>query len=233
MVSNHKGTSGHFPPQTAALFIVPVIVDPSLSRLTPYFASLQRALPAVPLDFSPIRKAYTGRAYHNLAHLEEMLLHLDRHAPSNCNDAPVFGVALLYHDLVYKPTRKDNESRSADAAVRLLTDRAGIPAARARRCHQLIMCTRDHLPSPEDDGDEALLIDLDLAVLARAPADYDLYVAGVRREFWMLPGFVFRKGRTRALTGLLDRPHLYHTDFGRAHYEAAARENLWRELRHL
>ena len=160
-----------------------------------------------------------------------MIGHLNRHpAPQNPD---VFGFALLYHDIVYKPTRKDNEERSAASAARQLELGGQASGEQIRRCRELILATRDHLPAAQDDGDEALLIDLDLAVLARDPSGYDRYLDAVRREFWMVPGFVFRKARRQFLTTFLDRPTVYHTDYGRAHYEPAARENLWRELREL
>lgn len=197
-----------------------------------YFKELQQLLPTAPLQWKNVKRAYTGRPYHNLDHLNEMLSHLQRRDATVINDPAIFALSLVYHDIIYKPTRSDNEARSAASATELLRQ-ANVASSRIDRCHQLIMATKAHLPSPDDDGDEALLIDLDLAVLARDPEDYDKYTTAVRREFWMLPGFVFRRGRTKALTVFLDRGHLYHTDYGREHYEAPARENLWRELRKL
>ncbi|WP_116126130.1 hypothetical protein [Lewinella sp. IMCC34183] len=196
-----------------------------------YFTELSQQLAPTGLNWENVRRAYAGRAYHNLTHLDEMIGHLPQHAAPQ--DPVVFGVALVYHDIVHKPTRSDNEERSARSAERDLRQDTSISAERIDRCRQLILSTKQHLPSPADDGDEALLIDLDLAVLARAPDSYDQYATAVRREFWMLPYFVFRNGRTRVLTALLDRPAIYHTAFGRDHYEAPARENLWRELRNL
>ena len=198
-----------------------------------FFHRLEQQLPTLDLSWKNVRRAYTGRAYHNLDHLDEMLHHLDRHrsAGSVPTDEGIFGMALVYHDLVYKPTRSDNEQRSAQAAEELLL--AGkITPDRIARCNALIMATKAHLPVPKDH-DANLLIDLDLAVLARDPDGYDRYAAAVRKEFWMVPGFVFRRGRVRALNQFLDREHIYQTDFGRAEYEEQARENLWREVRSL
>lgn len=196
-----------------------------------YFENLSRQLAPCQLSWDNIRRAYAGRAYHNLSHLEEMVYHLKRHdAP---RDPILFGVALIYHDIVHKPTRVDNEKRSADSAARMLEHCTNLSKPRIERCRQLILATRKHIPSAEDDGDEALLIDLDLAVLARDSDGYDRYISAVRKEFWMVPYFVFRSGRTRVITSLLDREAIFHTEEGRAQYETKARENLWRELRNL
>jgi predicted metal-dependent HD superfamily phosphohydrolase len=198
-----------------------------------YFDQLRTQLAPAPLDWENVRHAYANRAYHNLDHLQEMLDHLEHHRTAGATviDEHIFGMALVYHDLVYKPTRKDNEARSAAAAADLLGQHPALDQVRIDRCTQLIMATKIHLPGPDDTGDEALLIDLDLAVLARGTDGYDRYATAVRKEFWMLPGFVFRKGRSKALTSFLDREHIYHTEFGQKAYETKARENLWRELR--
>lgn len=196
-----------------------------------YFTDLRTKLNLPPQTWINVTKAYAGRAYHSLDHLEEMVRHLGHHPPPL--DPAVLGVALVYHDIVYKPTRNDNELRSAASATKMLEAGGRLSAERIRRCNRLIMVTKHHLPSAEDDGDEALLIDLDLAVLARTPDEYDRYTAAVRKEFWMIPGFVFRTSRKKFLTTLLDRPRIYHTAYGRAHYEEPARQNLWRELREM
>ncbi len=204
-----------------------------------FFEGIRQELALPLLDWKHVNRAYSGRAYHNLHHLEEMLGELRKQEAAGAEafpapaDPPVFGLALVYHDIVYKPTRLDNEARSADSAANVLTTSGTVSAARIDRCRQLILATRKHVPSRGDNGDEGLLIDLDLAVLAREAAGYDRYTAAIRKEFWMIPGFVFRRKRAEALTGLLDREEIYATTYGREHYEEQARKNLWRELRNL
>lgn len=194
-----------------------------------YFNDLSRQLGPSGLSWDNIRRAYAGRPYHNLDHLAEMIGYL--HVTPPPHDPQMFAAALLYHDIVYKPTRIDNEARSARSVGKALQETPSVNAERIERCRRLVMATKRHLPSPTDDGDEALLIDLDLAVLARQPAAYDRYTDAVRQEFWMLPFFVFRKGRNKVITELLNRPQIFTTAYGREHFEAQARENLWRELR--
>ncbi len=202
-----------------------------------YFEGIRQELTLPPLEWRHVKRAYTSRPYHNLGHLEEMLDTLRKYEDAATfippADPPVFGLALVYHDIVYKPTRLDNEERSADSAAQALASSGAIAASRIERCRQLILATREHVPSPVDDGDEGLLIDLDLAVLARDAAGYDRYRAAIRKEFWMIPGFVFRKKRSDVLTRLLDRKAIYFTPYGQEILEPRARKNLWRELRNL
>ncbi|MEO0735119.1 MAG: hypothetical protein AAFZ52_19955, partial [Bacteroidota bacterium] len=143
--------------------------------------------------------------------------------------APLFGLALVYHDVIYRAGRKDNEARSADLLEKDLRE-MGQDQAAADYCRRLIMATKLHVPSSEDAGEEALLIDLDLAVLARDTTGYDNYTQGVRQEFRKYPGFLYRPGRKKALRHFLEQDRIYHTAFFRDLYEDLARENLRREL---
>jgi len=192
-----------------------------------YKACLRGLNPDFPAEWEHIARAYKGRAYHNLNHLEEMLGHLTdlstRLAPAA---APTFGIALIYHDIVYRAGRKDNEARSADQAVAFL-QKAGASEADQNRCRQLVMATKTHEAATEE---EAVLVDLDLAVLAREPAGYDEYARNVRKEFRLFPDFLYRPGRKKALRHFLEKPYIYHGEIARELWEVSARANLEREL---
>jgi predicted metal-dependent HD superfamily phosphohydrolase len=183
--------------------------------------------------WTSIERAYRSRPYHNLKHLAEMIGHL-RAAPELPAPAasPLFGMALIYHDYVYRPTRGNNEAQSAEVCGQHLSE-DGLPAEQLHRCRELIMATKTHQPSSGDDGAEAWLIDVDLAVLARPTAEYRQYLEGIRREFWMYPGFLYRPGRRKVLQYFLGMEYIFHTPYGRQHFEKGARENLVNELQQL
>ncbi len=185
-------------------------------------------------DYWPeIEQAYRGRPYHNLAHLAEMIgqLHAVPEMPAPAS-SPIFAMALIYHDYVYQPTRRDNEARSADVCDEHLHG-DGLAQEKRNRCRELIMATKTHQPSTTDDGAEAWLIDLDLAVLARPAAGYQDYIRAIRKEFWMYPGFLYRPGRIKVLRHFLDMESIYKTPYGQENFEERARINLAAELRQL
>jgi predicted metal-dependent HD superfamily phosphohydrolase len=142
---------------------------------------------------------------------------------------PVFGIALIYHDIVYRAGRADNEARSADLAVAALQD-AGVAIDGQTYCRNLIMATKTHLPESADEG---LLVDLDLAVLARPVKGYDAYTDAIRKEFSLFPGFLYRPGRKKALQRFLEQPNIYYHSFFRERWEVPARDNLLREVKGL
>ncbi|MGL5858366.1 MAG: HD domain-containing protein [Angustibacter sp.] len=170
------------------------------------------------------------RHYHDTRHLGEVVgavALLAEHA----RDLSAVMVAAWWHDAVYLPGADDNEVASAALATATLD---GWEAAPDRALHigDLIRMTATHRPQPHD-ADATVLSDADLAILASPPARYAEYVAGVRREFAVLPHQAFADGRAAVLRDLLDRDHIFSTPSGRARWEAPARENIERELRHL
>jgi predicted metal-dependent HD superfamily phosphohydrolase len=202
----------------------------AFSRMKPadyYHDCLRVISPGLTSDWERVSRAYNGRAYHNLDHLGEMLGHLaDLPTSLAPAAAPIFGIALIYHDIVYHAHRKDNEARSADLAVAALRQ-FSVGEDGLTYCHRLIMATKTHLASDDDEG---LLVDLDLAVLARPADSYDDYARGVRQEFSIYPDFLYRPGRKKALRQLLGQEHIYHHLHLRQRREGPARANLTREI---
>jgi predicted metal-dependent HD superfamily phosphohydrolase len=186
--------------------------------------------PEVGSAWPAIDLAYAGRAYHNLDHLTEMLSHYRSIPPGLAPAAPpIFGIALIYHDIVYRAGRADNEARSADMAVATL-QAAGVGTAGQDYCRDLIMATKTHRPGNDDEG---LLVDLDLAVLARSAEGYDVYTRAIRKEFSLYPGFLYRPGRKKALQHFTNQSNIYYHSHFRNDWEVDARKNLLREIEEL
>lgn len=167
-----------------------------------------------------------GRHYHNLEHLAYIFDHLDASgiAPE---DPDCLAAAIFYHDVVYAINRKDNETKSANRASAVLS-RFGWSEERIERCHRHIRATAKHRWA--EDPDTALLVDLDLAILGDTPAKYSAYAAQVRKEYWMYPDFLYRRGRQQVLQHFLAREQLYKTEYFKEKCTAAARRNMQLEL---
>ncbi|MFF8993288.1 hypothetical protein ACF09H_25820 [Streptomyces sp. NPDC014983] len=167
------------------------------------------------------------RRYHTLAHLTAVLDHVDA-LQEYAADPDVVRLAAWFHDAVYLPERSENEERSARLAERALPE-AGVPEARTREVARLVRLTVTHDPA-DDDRDGQVLCDADLAILAAPPSAYAAYTAEVREEYHFVPNDAFRQGRCAVLRQLVALPRLFHTPYGREHWEATARYNLAAEL---
>lgn len=175
-----------------------------------------------------------GRHYHGLAHVEALLALAERHRAAIA-DFAALEAAIWFHDAIYDSRRQDNEARSAALAREWLAGRA--EPERLDRIAAMIEATRTHrLPDGEDTaarGDAALLLDMDLSILAAPEAAFDAYERAVRLEYGWVDDDTWRAGRAAVLQGFLSRPRIFHSDPFFAECEAAARRNLTRALARL
>ncbi len=175
------------------------------------------------------RYSEAHRHYHALEHLDACLRHLADMAALAQQPAEV-ALALWFHDAIYDIGAADNELRSAHWARAALLDQGGTTDA-AQRLHALVMVTRHD--QPPQTPDQALLLDVDLAILGAPAAVFDAYEQQIVREYQAVPAVAFRSNRKRILQGFLDRPQIYHTAMFHDTREALARANLGRSIQAL
>jgi len=164
-----------------------------------------------------------GRRYHNLAHIEDCLALLAQVEGLSAHEREILTEAIWWHDVVYDPTRSDNEELSAQLAERHVRADIGSEVGR------LIRLTRTH-DVKADDRLGAILISIDLSILGAEPARYDAYAAAIRQEFIHVSDADFRAGRANVLRRFAARPVIYPDAGFAATYDQRARDNLVREL---
>jgi predicted metal-dependent HD superfamily phosphohydrolase len=177
-----------------------------------------------------LRRAYDERhrRYHTRRHIEDCLRKLAAWPGLAARERRLLTWAIWWHDAVYDPTASDNEARSADLA------RADLPAlgatsAEAEEVARLILLTAGH-HVPDGDALGAVLVSIDLSILAAERAGYDAYARAVRAEYAHVPDDAWRRGRAAVLQRFLDAPVIFPDPAFAAAHEAAARANLEREL---
>ena len=162
------------------------------------------------------------RAYHNLGHIADCLAQLDALALPE-PEATALEAAIWFHDLVYDTRAKDNEERSAEAALSFLR-----PTTMAAEVAELIRATKHH--NPAETGFAIILCDIDLSILGRDPQSYAGYAKAIRKEYGWVSDEDYASGRTAVLRNFLDRDHIFATSEFRIRYEQQARANLQGEL---
>jgi predicted metal-dependent HD superfamily phosphohydrolase len=179
------------------------------------------------------------RAYHDFAHVREVLRHYASVAagPGWAQPAEV-QLAVLFHDAIYEAGRGDNEARSAALAAERIVHwwpDGGIDIARVRGLIELTARHGQHVP--QDFGTTAVaddtrhFLDCDMAILGAAPEVFDAYDRGIAAEYrGHVPGWLFRNRRRAFLKGLLARERIYLSDFFHERLDAQARANLRRAI---
>lgn len=160
------------------------------------------------------------RRYHSQGHLTWLLDESERRTEMILDGALV-GFAIWFHDAIYDPQRSDNEDRSADWAEAALAARGDF----ATRVGSLVRMTKRHADG--DAGpDEALFLDMDMAVLGAPPAGYRAYAAGVRAEYAFVSEQMYAVGRATFLESILAGSRVYRTDFYELTLGDVARDNM-------
>jgi predicted metal-dependent HD superfamily phosphohydrolase len=167
------------------------------------------------------------RKYHTLNHIERIF------NIAEVNDmylTPAQQWAIIFHDIVYDPTRFDNERKSADFAIiavkKYLIETMSLKKMELVLNHleEMIMATAKHTIDQSGlDEETKEILDLDLFDLGT-----DHYFSNARLialEYRHLPLQTYIEGRLRFIESMLKRNNLYYTD-GYFNMEEAARKNL-------
>ncbi len=88
-----------------------------------------------------------------------------------------------------------------------------------------------HDPSLHPDA--PLLVDVDLSILGKSPAQFEDYETSIRREYAWVPQQTFAEKRVEILKRFLARKRIYSTEAMFTRYERQARENLAESIRKL
>lgn len=166
------------------------------------------------------------RHYHTAEHLEAMISEL-KEVKSKIEDWDSVVFATFYHDIIYKASSHSNEEDSAKLAMQRLSD-IKYPAEKIAKCAQLIIATKQHELS--EDNDTNFLTDADLSILGKSADTYQSYAEKIREEYTLYPDFMYNSGRKKALVHFLQMDSIYKTAYFIKKYEKQARLNIENEL---
>lgn len=170
-------------------------------NLTSRFTSDQSIINSL---WDEIEKQYTLeiRHYHGLNHIHSMLLQAKKVKTVIAN-YDVFLFAIWYHDIIYKPTKKDNEEKSAILAIKRLKT-LKIDEKSLNSIENLIVSTKKHNVILTQNNDNLYLLDIDLSILGTPWDTYKSYTKSIRKEYAIYPDFMYKKGRKQVLQHFLE-----------------------------
>ena len=173
-----------------------------------------------------LEKAYSAKSrhYHNLNHLQEMIELFDIYHNNIKNPNEVL-YSIFYHDYVYKATRKDNELKSAELALAILSDDVLL---NKKFVFDAICATQLHQHNEIEDIN--WLIDFDLKILSKDWEDYQTYCNQIRKEYKIYPIFLYKPGRKKALEHFLEQEFIYKTEIFQRLFDEKAKANIKKEI---
>lgn len=180
------------------------------------------------LEYLTTMYSKPNRAYHNLNHIIDCLQKLNRLNDSQPIEyKPEIELAFWFHDVIYDPYLKDNELKSAESA-KLFLEKQKTNNSTLYFIYDLIMATIHKIP-PKNES-EAIMMDIDISILGSSPTIYKTYCDNIRKEYKMVPNFLYKRNRIKILEMFLNRKELYYTTNFKNQYETQARINIKNEI---
>lgn len=143
------------------------------------------------------------------------------------NDPDTILLSVIYHDIIYDPSKNNNEEMSAQLAVERLRS-ISFPEDKIARCSDQILATKGHQVS--SDNDTNLFTDADLSILGANWDNYSVYSKNIRKEYSIYPDELYYSGRKKVLQHFLQMERIYKTAYFFHKYEDQARININKEL---
>ena len=177
--------------------------------------------------FSIVTEQYTkpNRHYHNLNHIENLMAQIEQLSLSIDDKAILLNVAL-FHDVIYKAGRNNNENKSAEFAGYWLS-KLNLGTIDSQIICDMIRSTKTHKSS---DFLTQLFLDMDLSILGENEENYQAYIIQIRKEHIQIPNYLYKIERKRFLKVMLSREVIFSTSEYYEAFENRARRNLRNEL---
>lgn len=177
--------------------------------------------------FSAVTEHYTNssRHYHSLKHIANLIKQIEQLPLSKDDKVMLINVAL-FHDVIYKAGRKDNEHKSAEFAGYWLS-KLNLGTIKSKIVCDIIKATKTH---QSQDFLTQLFLDIDLSILGVNEKNYQEYTVQIRKEYVQIPNYLYKIGRKRFLKEMLSREVIFSTSEYYEAYENQARKNLSNEL---
>ena len=167
------------------------------------------------------------RYYHTVEHIYQCLLKLD--SVSSClseADNDIVELAIWFHDAIYEIGGTRNELKSAQWFTKLAGKKmSAVIVESVDRC--IMYTTHQELP---EDNCSKFMVDIDLSGFGQ---DWDGFTqdgSKVRKENSYQSDQSYIESQTKFMNKLLDRDHIYSTEYFNTLLESQARKNITRQL---
>ncbi len=176
--------------------------------------------------------SHQNRYYHNLKHIQEMLQIVDNLSSKyklEQSSLQILEFATWFHDIVYDTQAHDNEEKSANYARDLLS-LLNVPNSTIDNTCRLILTTKHHTASSDNDINSQILLDADLAILGSDAQRYREYMLAIRQEYAWVQEDEYNTLRSRVLQSFLQRASIFSTLELHHQLELTARNNIKNEI---
>lgn len=172
----------------------------------------------------------SGRYYHNLHHITDML-NQSEIFKDKLHNRIVVDLSIIFHDLIYDGKSATNEEDSAILFRELLDGKFSSEVI--NKVFDYIIETKKHAVADSKDSDLRLFIDFDMSILGSSRDLYFEYARKIRKEYVHIEFITYCEKRAGFLRKVLSEEDTIYSSAEYEMYEQPARENIKAECEKL
>ena len=161
--------------------------------------------------------------YHNLNHLYSFVNLFEKYNKFINNYKNEFLISIYFHDIIYIPSRNDNEEESINMFNKFYNE-VKPNNLNKEKVIEFIAETKNHSLSKDYDFELELFLDMDMQIVA--DENWEDYENKIRKEYCYMDETEYKNKRRQFLQSLVNKNRIFRTQIFYDSYEQIAKNNI-------
>ena len=162
--------------------------------------------------------------YHNLNHIYSFVELFEKYNNNIQNYKSEFLISIFFHDIIYIPSRNDNEDESMNLFNKFYSE-TNPKNLNKEKVIEFISETKNHTLNIIHNNEELnYFLDMDMHILSEE--NWEDYENKIRKEYPYLSEIEYKNGRIKFLQSCLNKEKIYRTKIFYDAFEQKARSNI-------
>ena len=161
--------------------------------------------------------------YHNLNHVYSFVNLFEKYNKFINNYKNEFLISIYFHDIIYIPSRNDNEEESINMFNKFYNE-VKPNNLNKEKVIEFIAETKNHSLSKDYDFELDLFLDMDMQIVA--DENWEDYENKIRKEYCFVDETEYKNKRKQFLQSLVNKNRIFRTQIFYDTYEQIAKNNI-------
>ena len=161
--------------------------------------------------------------YHNLNHVYSFVNLFEKYNKFINNYKNEFLISIYFHDIIYIPSRNDNEEESINMFNKFYNE-VKPNNLNKEKVIEFIAETKNHSLSKDYDFELDLFLDMDMQIVS--DENWEEYENKIRKEYCFMDENEYKNKRRQFLQSLVNKNRLFRTQIFYDTYEQIAKNNI-------